>query len=357
MRTLKQLGVLAVVVFALSATGTANASVDTFTASATGNVFGKALETQTFTVNGGQITCATAETFGPIEKTASTEQHLTVAYRGCTAFSLANVDISPATYLITASGQVHLLNTVTINVTSASCSISMGPQTVGSFSFSNNAGKLKLTPNVTGITYTSTGGTCGASGSNGTFTGKSELERMGGGTLAFDAGVVYPPSPTGSFTYSATGSLTGKATATQTFTINGGQIKCTVAETSGTIVTLPPLKEQHLTTNYKGCTAFGFATVHVSSATYKLTASGAMDLTNSVTVTVTAAGCDVTFGPQTLKPISFTNNGGRLSMIPNVTGITYTTTGGLCGSSGSNGTFTGTSEIERVGGGTFTYDP
>jgi hypothetical protein len=354
MRTFKKLGLLAVVICALSAPGTASAQ-STFTASGTGNVFGKALTTQTFTVNGGQIECTTAETFGPIEAVASTKQHLTVAYRGCTAFGLANVDISPATYLFTASGQVHLLNTVTINVTSAGCSIDIGPQAVGSISYSNNSGKLKLTPNLTGITYTSTGGTCGASGSNGTFTGNSEIERLGGGTLTYDYNPVYPPSPTGSFTYSATGSLSGKATTTQIFTVNAGQIKCTTAATSGTITSLS--NEQHLTTNYSGCTAFGFASVHVSPATYNLTASGAMHLKNSITVNVTLAGCHVTFGPQTLKPINFTNNGGKLSVIPNVTGITYTSTGGFCGASGSNGTFTGNSEIERVGGGSFTYDP
>jgi len=81
---------------------------------------------------------------------------------------------------------VHLLNTVTIDNTGAACNVTLKPQTVNRIKYSNSGGKRVVTPEVTGITYTSTGGLCGSSGTNGTFTGTSELERVGGGSLTFD---------------------------------------------------------------------------------------------------------------------------------------------------------------------------
>jgi hypothetical protein len=186
MRSFKKFGVLAVVAFALCAVGAANASAATFTASATGSLTGKALETQVFTVNGGTVKCSTASTSGEIKSTASVEQHVTVKYTGCNAFGFVNTHITDATYLFTANGEVHLLNTVTITPTGAFCHLTVPPQTIKTVSYSNNGGKMIVTPNVTGITYTSSGGLCGTSGANGTYTGKNEVERVGGGTISFD---------------------------------------------------------------------------------------------------------------------------------------------------------------------------
>ena len=159
------------------------------------------------------------------------------------------------------------------------------------------------------------------------------------------------------FTHSGAGTLSGKATAQQVWTINGGQMKCLKAETTGVITEPSPLTQQHFTVQYKECTAFGFVTAHVSPATLLFTANGTVHLQNSMTISVTFAGCHLTIGPQSLKSLGYATNGSKLNVTPNVTGITYTTTGGICGSFGGNGTFTGTSEIERVGGGSFTFDP
>ncbi|HKO37826.1 MAG TPA: hypothetical protein VJU14_05605 [Solirubrobacterales bacterium] len=185
MRSMKKLGVL-VAVFALCAIGAANASAAQFTASATGSLTGKATATQVFTTNGGQVKCTAAATSGEIKSVASEEQTVEVKYSSCTAFGFATVHITPAFYNFTASGQVHIEKTITITVTGAGCSQSVAPQTVGTVSFATNGTKVKVTPNVSGITYTSTGGLCGAGGANGTYTGTNEVERVGGGSLAFD---------------------------------------------------------------------------------------------------------------------------------------------------------------------------
>jgi hypothetical protein len=190
MRSLKKLSVLAIAVFAFSAIGVASASAAQFTASATGEITGKALETQVFTTNGGEVRCNNIDVTGKIEKTASPEQHTTITYTNCTAFGIATVHISPATYLFTANGEVHIKNTIKITVTGGifgECTITVAPQTVKSVSYTNNAGKIKVTPNVTGIVYTSTGGVCGSSGANGTYKGAAETERVGGGTISWDA--------------------------------------------------------------------------------------------------------------------------------------------------------------------------
>jgi hypothetical protein len=186
MRSFKKFGVLAVVAFALCAIGAANASAATFTASATGSLTGKATATQVFTTNGGQVKCSTAATSGNIVSTASTEQHVTVKYSACTAFGFANTHITDATYVFTANGEVHIKNTITITPTGAGCTITISPQPVGSVSYTNSGTKLIITPNVIGISYASSGGLCGTSGGNGTYTGSNEVERVGGGSISWD---------------------------------------------------------------------------------------------------------------------------------------------------------------------------
>ena len=190
MRSMKKFGVLAVVAFALSAIGVANASAAQFTASATGSITGKALATQVFTTNGGTTECSTAATSGTIEKTADTKQHVTVKYSGCTAFGFATVDISDATYLFTSNGTAHIQNTIKIQPTlfgGVLCTVTVKPQSVNTVDFENSgANNVKVTPTVAGIVYESTGGICGSGGANGTYTGANEVSRVGGGTLRFD---------------------------------------------------------------------------------------------------------------------------------------------------------------------------
>jgi hypothetical protein len=189
MRSLKKLRMLTIVVFALSAVGAANASAAQFTYSATGTITGNALETQSFTFNGGSVQCKQALSSGTINSTASSQQELTVTYSSCIAFGFATVDIPPATYLFTASGSVHLQNTITITPTfsgSSLCTLTIGPQTMGTIDFANSgASNIKVSPTVSGIVYTSTKGVCGEPGSNGTYTGASELSRVGGGSIRY----------------------------------------------------------------------------------------------------------------------------------------------------------------------------
>jgi hypothetical protein len=188
MRTLKKLAVVAVAVFALSVVGVASASAAQFTASATGELTGKATSTQKFTTGAGTVECTAAATSGKIVSEASPEQEVTVKYSGCKAFGFVSAEISPATYLFTANGEVHIQNTITISVPLGGCSVTVGPQTVKSVSFAN-AGTSNITEssNVSGIVSKGSGGLCGGANSTGKYVGNSEISRVGGGTLRFDA--------------------------------------------------------------------------------------------------------------------------------------------------------------------------
>ncbi len=190
MRSFKKFGALALAVVAFSALGVANASAAEFTASSTGSLVGAATEDQVFNTGAGEVVCKKAATTGTVSSTKATNQHVTVKYSECKAFNIATVDISDATYNFTASGQVHIVNPITITVTGflIECTVTVAAQSVGSVAFANDGtGGLTVTPNVTGITSTGNGGLCGGHNATGTYRGASKVAHTGSGqTLTFD---------------------------------------------------------------------------------------------------------------------------------------------------------------------------
>jgi hypothetical protein len=192
MRSLKVFGVLAIAVVALMAVTAASAmAAPKFTASASGGTLtGAATANQVFKINGGTTTCTGAATDGTVPPSPSEDVHVTVIYSGCTAFGFINTDISEATYTFTANGEVHILNTITITPTGAGCTVTVEPQTVKSVSYDNKTSGgftgIEETSAVSGITYHSSGGLCGTSGANGTYTGNSFLHGPTGVTISWD---------------------------------------------------------------------------------------------------------------------------------------------------------------------------
>jgi hypothetical protein len=190
MRTLKTVSAIAAIGFALSGIAAVNASASQFTSSATGEITGKALETQVFTTSAGEIRCSAGHIRGGLSSLNFQELHVTVEYTSCSAFGFPIDITAKATFGWTANGKKHIKGSFGITVTGGifgECTITFGSQEVGTVSYANNAGKIKVTPNITGLKYTSTGGICGASGSNGTYKGASEIERVGGGSISWDA--------------------------------------------------------------------------------------------------------------------------------------------------------------------------
>jgi hypothetical protein len=189
-RFAKILGVTCVAALALAAMTAAGASAAQFTASATGTLTGNQTGTQVFTASAGgtKITCTKAHTTGTIVSTAAASQHVTVAYSGCTVDTIFNpsATVTPATYLLFADGTVEIVSPIVIHVPILGCTTTVeGKQKVGKASYDNEGGKIKQTSAVTGIKSTSTGA-C-PSGTTGEYSGTNLVERVGGGTLTWDA--------------------------------------------------------------------------------------------------------------------------------------------------------------------------
>lgn len=180
------LAAICVVALALTAMTASAASAAQFTASATGALTGVQTSDQVFQFGVGGVTCKKAHTTGTITSTATTSQHVTVNYSECsTSFWGFSTAVSAGTFLLTANGEIHLLNTITFSVPSLGCSTTVSPQSLGSVSYTNKVGgKIEQHNAVAGLKSTSTASLC-SSGNAGTFTGSSLLERIGG-TLSYD---------------------------------------------------------------------------------------------------------------------------------------------------------------------------
>ncbi len=150
------------------------------------------------------------------------------------------------------------------------------------------------------------------------------------------------------FVFSKTGTLKGKALASQEFTTSAGSFECTGATTSGSVTTLKTAT-QKTTAQYEGCSFFGVP-MTVSPAEYELSASGTFKLLKALTMKATSI-CTMTFPAQSLSGIAYKNEaGGKLALESTVTGLESSGSGALCTYSKSKGTFTGKSLVELEGG-------
>lgn len=140
-----------------------------------------------FETSAGPVKCTTAATTGKITSVASTEQAVEVTYGSCKAFAgLVTVNISTAHYNFHSNGSVDITAPITITVPGV-CTQSVPEQTVSSVTFEDSGSNLVEKSNVSGISWTGSGGVCGSSGSAGTYTGNNEINRVGGGSIGWDA--------------------------------------------------------------------------------------------------------------------------------------------------------------------------
>jgi hypothetical protein len=169
----KVLAILAVV-FAFATTGTSAASASVFTSTG-GPIEGVSTTTQVFTFNGLSVECNAARSAGTVAAMTLSELRLDQAFSQCKAvfgISKVNMEISLAEVGLTANQTLGFLNTVTINIPLVSCHLTIAPQ--GPLSSLALSSWPVAVSSISGITYTSSGGLCGASGTNGTFSGTTE---------------------------------------------------------------------------------------------------------------------------------------------------------------------------------------
>ncbi|MHB8242701.1 MAG: hypothetical protein ACYDHN_12020 [Solirubrobacteraceae bacterium] len=146
------------------------------------------------------------------------------------------------------------------------------------------------------------------------------------------------------------GTLEDHSTTNQVFKVNAGETVCEKATSTGKI-TSEKAEKQLVKVTYSGCKAFG-QPVKITEAEYEFNANGSVAVKNTITITVEGLGfgCTVKVGPtknEKLEKITYKNSGTKkLITETNVSGITYTTSGGFCSTGGSNGTYTGSAESE-----------
>jgi len=71
---------------------------------------------------------------------------------------------------------------------------------------------------------------------------------------------------------------------------------------------------------------------------------------NTITIHSSALGCDTVIGPQTRKAVSNTNGASDITVTANVSNIVSTSP------NGTSGTYSGSSTVEREGGGFIRWD-
>jgi hypothetical protein len=189
---MKRITVVAFAVLCLCMAATANASAHEFHASSLGAILGLSTNTQLFTTPGGTVDCAHAVTTGTVTQLLGKHQLVNVAYLNCTAGGgLATAHVSTAHYLLSADGLAAILLTIKILVLKTfltpHCTITVGPQNLGTVKFDSNGTDILQLSEVHSIKSVSTGEPCGGTNeetTNGTYTG-SNLVKLDGGSLGW----------------------------------------------------------------------------------------------------------------------------------------------------------------------------
>jgi hypothetical protein len=155
------------------------------------------------------------------------------------------------------------------------------------------------------------------------------------------------------FVASKAGTVKDKQVNNHKFRTNAGTVECGSEASEGTAVA-GSQKTNKEKVKYAECAAFGFEAT-ISEAEYEFSAEEWVSVLNKVTIEVPLAGCKVTIGTtknKELKKVPYKNSAPAKTIEAKalVKGITYTSSGGLCGTSGENGEYSGSSKLELVGG-------
>lgn len=155
------------------------------------------------------------------------------------------------------------------------------------------------------------------------------------------------------FVASKAGTVNGSQVHNHKFKTNGGTVECMNETSEGTAVA-GSQKTNTEKVKYSECTAFGFGAI-ISEAELQFSAEEWVSVLKKITIEVPLGGCKVTI-PSTknkeLKKVTYKNSEPVKTIEAKalVKGITYTSSGGLCGTSGENGEYAGNSKLELAGG-------
>ena len=183
--------------------------------------------------------------------------------------------------------------------------------------------------------------------------------------VAFSAISVAQATAAANFHFESTPTyLKGVQETKNVLATKSGTVKCSVVEITSSPVIPLSIESVVFHPTYSGCTAFGqAASVSTTSCSYTLSvnensASFGRIGTNcsvgtSIVVTVTAGGCTISVGAQAPSSflVSYTSSGAgasrEITVTFSVSVLTYTSSGGICGTAGTEsvGTYSGTLKI------------
>jgi hypothetical protein len=155
-----------------------------------------------------------------------------------------------------------------------------------------------------------------------------------------------------------TGQLKDKGTTVQKFSTGGvGTVECSTTTSEGKVTQLKSTQTKEIV-NYSGCKAFGFPAT-VSPAEYNFHINNTTSVTNTITIKVPGAGCEVTVTPtsnENLGKVEYTSlatTPKTVEIKAEVKGITSTIKGSalVCGTSNSTGKYEGNAIAGLEGGG------
>ncbi len=189
MQRTRSMSIALMAVFALSAFAVSSASASSFLSHPAGGIAGVNVGKHIFKVNGGNVECTTVAVSGNTEALKSLHQLVQVKYSNCNAFG-NTAQISLALYLFSADLQVSVENDIIVTDKVGNCFVLVnqtGNQNLSFVHYANSGQDIKVNANVQNITYSSSGGACGASGVNGTYTGEAFVgSTQPGGTVRWD---------------------------------------------------------------------------------------------------------------------------------------------------------------------------
>jgi hypothetical protein len=153
------------------------------------------------------------------------------------------------------------------------------------------------------------------------------------------------------FVASKLGKGKARSTTVQLFDVNGETIECAKASGPFEVTTLHS-EAIDVSLSYQECTGFK-QPVEMSSGSYEFKASGTLTFRKALTISLSEAECDFVFGAAANRDreiVSYANSSNKLRLVQELSGLSYTGSGGICGAGGTEGKLDGTLELELEGG-------
>jgi hypothetical protein len=346
-------------------------------------------------VNGHNFTCETVKFHAEAKDGTETITTIAPEYTGCHII-LGGFTFS-ATVTVLAGCDYHLSDLTTegeeiignmkltctgepikINVPAAKCSITIGgeqefKESVYAANMSGTPDDITLNTSVSKINFETSGGLCGESGNTGTYTGLTTVkaEKTGGGeqTEVTISGAGAQPSGRLTFKHfngktDESATLTGTQIGVHVLTINGHEVTCEtfklhakVEDGEKAITTMAPAYENcHIIIGFtfkanvtvpEGCD-YNFSDFTTEGEGGEYTGDTGLICTGEPI----KIGGEQEF-PESVHASNMSGTLDSITLSTTVEGIEFTSSGGLCGASGSGGTLTGLTTItaEEPGGG------